>query len=184
MSWKSPTWREPADFPYSKTIRSVPAAVSGNLMVFYLIASGAYSMQDLLLLRFPSELRGIPEQQWSLNLGCDIHPICVDDSQDLLCFMSSVSNFECPAPSLPAHHLVFSFPDVHVRTLSTGEVHPQALTNAVGPIYSFASEGVLCTIYDDLLMLVVTNPERHILVFNWKTGGQVAKIVSFLFNIS
>jgi hypothetical protein len=176
-SWKSPTWREPTDFPYSKTIRSVPAAVSGNLMVFYFIESGAYGKQDLLLLRFPSELRGIPEQQWSLNLGCDIHSICVDDSQDLLCFMSCVSNFECPA--LPAHHLVFSFPDVHVRTLSTGEIHP--LTDAVGPIYSFASEFVVpvCRqIYDDLLMLVV--PERHILVFNWKTGGQVAKIVSFL----
>jgi hypothetical protein len=181
--WKSPTWRESSDLLFSKEIRSVPAAVSGNLMVFYCIASDTYRRQELLLLRFPSELRGIPEQQWSLNLDCNhIHAVCVDDSQDLLCFLSSVSNFGFP--SLPAHHLMFSFPDVHVRTLSTGGIHP--LRHAVGPIYSFASDivGSLCMIYDDLLMLVVNSPERHIRVFNWKTGGHVAKIVGSLFNIS
>jgi hypothetical protein len=181
MSWKSPTWREPANFPYWKKIRSVPAAVSGNLMVFYSIAPSPSPGQDLLLLRFPSELRGIPEQQWSLNLDCDyIHAVCVDDSQDLLCFLSSVFNFEFP--SLPAHHLVFSLPDVHVRSLSTGEIHP--LTHAVGPIYSLPSEvpaGTFCLqIYDDLLMLVIDFLEHYILVFNWRTGGYVAKIVGFL----
>jgi hypothetical protein len=76
---------------------------------------------------------------------------------------------------------VFSIPDVHVRTLSTGETHP--LTNAVGPVYSFASEFVVpvcLQIYDDLLMLAVNSFEHHTLVFNWRTGGHVAKIVSFL----
>ncbi|KAI0299477.1 hypothetical protein BC826DRAFT_966933 [Russula brevipes] len=180
MSWKSPTWHEPADFPYSKMIRSIPAAVSGNLMIFYCVPSGTYLKEglDLLLLRFPSELRGIPEQQWSLNLDCKyIHDICVDDSQDLLCFISSVSNFGFP--SLPAHH-AFSLPDVHVRTLSTGGIHP--LSNAVGPIYSFAGEVVVpvcLQIYDDLLMLAVNSREDHTLVFNWRTGGHVARIPSF-----
>jgi hypothetical protein len=73
---------------------------------------------------------------------------------------------------------MFSIPDVHVRTLSTGEIHP--LTNADGPIYSFAREFVHLQIYDDLLMLVTNSLEHHVLVFNWKTGGQVAKIVGFL----
>ncbi|KAI0299467.1 hypothetical protein BC826DRAFT_33585 [Russula brevipes] len=162
-SWKSPTWREPADFPYSKKICSVPAAVSGNLMVFYSIGSGTYRKQDLLLLRFPSELRGIPEQQWSLILDCShINAVCVDDSQDLLCFLS--------------------IPDVHVRTLSTGEIHP--LTNAVGPIYSFANRAVApgyLQIYDDLLMSVIDLVEHYILVINWRTGGHVAKIPSFAY---
>ncbi|KAI0291285.1 hypothetical protein BC826DRAFT_485770 [Russula brevipes] len=182
-SWKSPTWHEPTDFPYWKKIRSFPAAVSGNVMVFYCIASDTYCKRDLLLLRFPSELRGIPEQQWSLNLGCNhISAVCVDDSQDLLCFLSSVSNFGFP--SLSAHHLSFSFPDVHIRTLSTGGIHP--LRHPVGPIYSFASDviGSPCMIYDDLLMLVVSLPDPHILVFNWRIGGQVAKIVGFFLNIS
>ncbi|KAI0299472.1 hypothetical protein BC826DRAFT_966929 [Russula brevipes] len=160
-AWKSLTWREPADFPYWKKIRSVPAAVSGNLMVFYNIASSPSPGQDLLLLRFPSELRGIPEQRWSLNLDCDyINAICVDNSQDLLCFLS--------------------IPDVHIRTLSTGEIHP--LTHFVGPIYSFASEfvGSVCLqIHDDLLMLVIDLVEHYILVFNWRTGGYVARIPSY-----
>ncbi|KAI0299468.1 hypothetical protein BC826DRAFT_1102609 [Russula brevipes] len=161
MSWKRPTWREPVDFPYSKKIRPVPAAVSGNLMVFNNIASSS-DLRNLLLLRFPSELRGIPEQRWSLNLDCNyIDAIYVDDSQDLLCF--------------------FSTPDVHVRTLSTGEIHP--LTNAIGPIYSFGSGVgfVGLQTYDDLLMLMTNFPERHILVINWRTGGHVAKIPSFVF---
>jgi hypothetical protein len=177
MSWKSPAWREPADFPYSKKFRPAPVAVSGNLMVFYSFASSTDLSQDLLLLRFPSELRGIPEKRWSLNLYCNyIDAICVDDSQDLLCFFSSVSNFGFP--SLP-HYLMFSKPDVHVRTLSTGEIHP--LTSAVGPIYSIGSEvgSVRLQTYDDLLMLMINGLEYYILVINWRTGGHVAKIVGF-----
>jgi hypothetical protein len=76
---------------------------------------------------------------------------------------------------------MFSIPDVHIRTLSTGEIHP--LTHTVGPIYSFASEfvGSVCLqIYDDLLMLVIDLVEHYILVFNWRTGGYVARIVGFL----
>ncbi|KAI0299474.1 hypothetical protein BC826DRAFT_33765 [Russula brevipes] len=158
MSWKSPTWREPLDFPYWKKIRPIPAAVSGNLMLFHSLASN-FDRGVLLLLRFPSELRGIPEQQWSLNLDCNIHDICVDDSQDLLCF--------------------FSRPNVHVRTLSAGEIHP--LTHAVGPIYSFGSEvvGSVCLrICGDLIMLMVNALEHYILVINWRTGGHLAKIPS------
>ncbi|KAI0299471.1 hypothetical protein BC826DRAFT_1183925 [Russula brevipes] len=163
-AWKSPTWREPVDFPYSKKIYPAPVAMSGNLMVFDDIAPSLSPGQDLLLLRFPSELRGIPEQQWSLHLDCDyIHAVCVDDSQDLLCFLS--------------------LPDVHVRSLSTGEIHP--LTNAVGPIFSFGSEvpagSFNLQIHEDLLMLVIDFLEHYILVFNWRTGGHVAKIPSFEF---
>jgi hypothetical protein len=40
--------------------------VSGNLVIF----TGEWDAGELLLLRFPSNLRGIPEQQWDLHLEC------------------------------------------------------------------------------------------------------------------
>lgn len=46
-------------------------------------------MGELLMLRFPSDLRGIPEQLWYLDLDCDLlESICLDDTQDLLVFSS------------------------------------------------------------------------------------------------
>ena len=65
---------------------------SGNLMMFHTAISDN-RIVDLLLLRFPSKLRDIPEQQWYLDLGCDnieSATVCMDDSQDLLIFISSV----------------------------------------------------------------------------------------------
>jgi len=86
----------------------------------------------------------------------------MDDSQDLLIF--------------------FSLPPgaIHVRTLSTGGVHP--LTTAVDPIYS--CENVDQTgdfyldVYNDLLAFVNNATDVYILVLNWKTGDLVAKIPS------
>jgi hypothetical protein len=63
-------------------------AQSGNLMMFHTFIS-ENRIGDLLLLRFPSELRGISEQQWYLDLsGDNIESVCIDDSQDLLIFFS------------------------------------------------------------------------------------------------
>lgn len=46
-------------------------------------------MGELLMLRFPSDLRGVPEQLWYLDLDCDrLESICLDDTQDLLVFSS------------------------------------------------------------------------------------------------
>ena len=46
-------------------------------------------MGELLMLRFPSELRDVPEQLWYLDLNCDsLDSICLDDAQDLLVFSS------------------------------------------------------------------------------------------------
>jgi hypothetical protein len=55
---------------------------------------------EYLLLRFPSEARGIMERVWHLDLDCEvIQNICLDDSQDLLIFSRSVANssFICSA---------------------------------------------------------------------------------------
>lgn len=104
-------------------------------------------MGELLMLRFPSELRGVPEQLWYLDLDCDhLDSICLDDTQDLLVFSS----------------LTY----IHIRTLSTGGVHP--LTSTSGTILSGStSEAFYLHIHRDLLCSLGS---AHIRVWNWKTG--------------
>ena len=91
--WMNSVWSQPDHFPYSEstTMMPYPAAVSGNLMIF---RSGNFADSVmLLLLRFPSELRDIQEQQWHLCLEFErVEYISADDSQDLLIFSSSVLN--------------------------------------------------------------------------------------------
>lgn len=87
-AWKSLAWSQPEDFPYSKKIVPFPVALSGNLVVLKgPICGGRRHTGEFLLLRLPSEARGIPEQRWSLDLGYKrIEAISLDDSQDLLVF--------------------------------------------------------------------------------------------------
>ncbi|KAH9962343.1 hypothetical protein BC827DRAFT_1197761 [Russula dissimulans] len=161
-SWKSTSWYQPACFPYSEKISPFLMAQSGNLMMFHTFIS-ENRIGDLLLLRFPSELRGISEQQWYLDLsGDNIESVCIDDSQDLLIFFS-----------LPLGA-------IRVRTLSTGGVHP--LTSAVDPIYSC---GVIdepgdfsLNVYNEFVAFLSNAVDFYILVLNWKTGDLVAKIPS------
>ena len=91
--WKNSVWSQP-DPPPPNTVLPYPTAVSGNLMVFRSSAFADDSVM-LLLLRFPSDSRGIPEQQWHLRLEFElVECICADDSQDLLIFSLSVFNLE------------------------------------------------------------------------------------------
>ncbi|KAI0250491.1 hypothetical protein BJV78DRAFT_563325 [Lactifluus subvellereus] len=158
--WKcppSPTWSQPDNFPYSQRIFPYPLAVSGNLVIFHDSHRG---LGKLLLLRFPSYLRGIPGRQWYLDLKSkNIECICADDSQDLLIFLSSRP------------------PYIYIRTLSTGMVHP--LANTLGYIDSGMrcfSQRFYSYIYNDLVAFVWSRHDPHMVVFNWKTGEQILKI--------
>jgi hypothetical protein len=77
-------WTLVDDFPYSREMSPYPMMASGNLVVF---RSSRSRMGDLVLLRFSSKSRGIPEHIWYLDLDCnDLEAFCADDSQDLLVF--------------------------------------------------------------------------------------------------
>ncbi|KAI0247884.1 hypothetical protein BJV78DRAFT_861149 [Lactifluus subvellereus] len=67
--WKSSAWAQPDHFPYSEEISTTPLAVSGNLVVFSALTPRNRGIRKLLLLRF--DLRGIPEQQWHIDLDCE-----------------------------------------------------------------------------------------------------------------
>jgi hypothetical protein len=82
-AWKTSAWTLIDDFPYSRESHVV--VTSGNLVVFR--SSGSRSTVELILLRFPSKSRGIPERIWYLRLPYDsLELSCADDSQDLLVF--------------------------------------------------------------------------------------------------
>ena len=85
-AWRSSSWSPVDHFPYSKEVSPFPVTASGNLVAF---RSDRSRMGELLMLRFPSDLRGVPEQLWYLDLDCDrLESICLDDTQDLLVFSS------------------------------------------------------------------------------------------------
>ena len=70
-----------------------------------------------------------------------------------------------------------SLSTVHIRTLSTGGVHP--LTSTAGSIHSKSiTGGFNLHIYEDLLLILGNNSGINGLVWNWKTGELVAKFVS------
>jgi len=83
-AWKCPAWSTVDHFPTSKGISPYPMTASGNLVVFRSCRS---RRGEFVLLRLPSESRGIPERLWSLDVGTNqIETACADDSQDLLIF--------------------------------------------------------------------------------------------------
>lgn len=83
-AWKCPAWSTVERFPSSKGISPYPMMASGNLVVFRSCRSRT---GELVLLRLPSESRGIPGRLWFLDVGTNrLEAACADDSQDLLVF--------------------------------------------------------------------------------------------------
>ena len=84
-AWKSPAWTLVDHFPYSKGFSPFLRIASGNLVVF---RSSRSHRDELVLLRFPSESRGIQERLWYLDVDTNhLEAACADDSQDLLVFV-------------------------------------------------------------------------------------------------
>lgn len=92
-AWKTSAWSQPEGFPYSRKIFPFPVALSGNLVVLSGLKFGSRRTSELLLLRFPSQTRDIPERLWYLDLDCEhIEAISLDESQDLLVFSGLVAD--------------------------------------------------------------------------------------------
>ena len=189
-AWKSSAWSQPVGFPNPEKVYPYRLALSGNLVVFDGPGDGR-SLQGyggkFLLLRFPSEARGISEQLWYLDLDCErIETKALDDSQDLIIFSWLVANVE--SRSLTRLMGFSSLPHIHVRTLSSGCIHP--LSSTFGLIDSGTNsteyEKFSLCIHDDRLAFMASVPGRqsHVLVWDWKTGNQVANIASFFLSRS
>ncbi|KAI9444091.1 hypothetical protein H4582DRAFT_2071684 [Lactarius indigo] len=145
-AWRSSSWSPVDHFPYSKEMSPFPVTASGNLVAF---RSDRSRMGELLMLRFPSDLRGIPEQLWYLDLDCDrsLHPV----GTSFLVHITSTFAHSPPEESTP-------------------------LTSTSGTIRSHSDyEAFDLHIHGDLLSFVGAS---HILVWNWKTGDRLAEIAS------
>ena len=85
-----------------------------------------------------------------------------------------------------ANQAVFfsSLPNIHIRTLSSGCIHPRSSTlGLIDSGTNFAEyENFALRIHDDRLALMAS-ASRHIQVWNWKTGQQIAKIASLVLGI-
>lgn len=77
--------------------------------------------------------------------------------------------------------LLSSLPNLHIRTLSSGCVHPQSNTHGLidSGTNSAEYENFSLCIHDDRLAFM-TSVSPHILVWNWKTGKQIAKIAGLV----
>jgi hypothetical protein len=114
VAWKSPVWSQPVGFPYSEKLSPFLRALSGNLAMLDCPWNGFAGRGEILLLRFASEARGIPEQLWYLDLDClpdcdsgnVIEAIALDDSQDILVCSWLVAGVESLSLTLALTRLI------------------------------------------------------------------------------
>ena len=139
-AWKSSTWISMDNFPHLRELLPYALTTSGNLVV----SRGSRNRTgELVLILFPSESRGISEYRLSVYLGHNrLEVSCADDSQNLVVyswfdFFSTVFPFYL---FTSLEHAFVSLSTIHIRTLSTGVVHPP-LTKHTGPIHSRVVSG-------------------------------------------
>ncbi|KAI0056900.1 hypothetical protein BV25DRAFT_1920639 [Artomyces pyxidatus] len=109
----------------------------------------------------PSNLRGIAHRRWSLTFQFTLHDLIFDALQDLLILV----NLDQLNPML------------HIRLLSTGDLHPSATQSAI-PILNgnpIRGTGRVCGDYVALFVVPNTSEGRNVRVLNWKTGEVVAQ---------
>ncbi|KAI0259296.1 hypothetical protein BC834DRAFT_907059 [Gloeopeniophorella convolvens] len=157
-AWKTSQWSPPGAFSHLAQWSAFDAAVSGNTLVLRKDFSGGIA--TFMVQRFPSEIRGIPEQHWELKLTFPAYFICADESQDLL--------------------IVTSGADIHVLTLSTGQRHP-LITASDALDTSGIHSSCKVYVYGNLLAAVPSARSEPreldtIWIWNWKTARLVTKL--------
>ncbi|KAH8102060.1 hypothetical protein BXZ70DRAFT_1063531 [Cristinia sonorae] len=122
--------------------------------------------------QLPSELRGIPHRTWNLtDLGTDVTYCTMDPSQDLLVLVGPLRSRENDSEYT-----------LHLRKLSSGETHPEALLERLQYLTSIGDDWthrVRVTVFGDYLGLLVGNEYRRqyeVVIWEWKTGLVVLNI--------
>ncbi|KAI0063666.1 hypothetical protein BV25DRAFT_1915142 [Artomyces pyxidatus] len=154
VAWRNLDWTGHDNYP-SFSGSFTPIAVSQDVVAF------PVDNPQVVFKQFPSQLRGIEGQEWSIPLK-DVIDIGVDASQDLVVFVTqSLSDVRW------CHILL--------RSLATGEAHPLACAQDRIIKLGYARQGV--DIYGDFLCVRLdgdlNDPLPHtanISVWNWKIG--------------
>ncbi|KAH8999899.1 hypothetical protein EDB86DRAFT_2908175 [Lactarius hatsudake] len=166
-AWREVAWSDGSTIS-QLAARDLPTTSSGGVLAFLKQSDGDSGDPEygdrLFLLRVPSRLRGIPGESWELNGLGEMSNICIDSAQDLLLFQRS-NNF-------------------HVRTLSSGKVHPSVLhsgsfdlgiasSDLLTEIPVICCDHVAAIVHEHSATLTI---KGTVVVWNWKTGIQVAII--------
>ncbi|KAH9949346.1 hypothetical protein B0H21DRAFT_820150 [Amylocystis lapponica] len=126
----------------------------------------------LLFIQLPSRIRGVYEVRWTLDFGLFGFPVqsyALDPAQDLL--LAAVINRDHMASA-----------EIHVRSLSTGAVHPCAATpKLLAAAYRHNDQVESLSIHDDTVAWMVVfednwDESSTVQLWNWKTGDMVLSL--------
>ena len=191
-AWREIAWSDGSLISHLAA-RDLPTTSSGGVLAFLKQSDGGDSGDTeygdrLFLLRVPSRLRGIPGESWELNGLGEMSNVCIDSAQDLLLFQRCVLT---PACVRTCHYnLSRRSNNFHVRTLSSGKVHPSVLhdgsfdlgiasSDLLTEIPVICSHHVAAIVHEHSLSHAALTVKGTVVVWNWKTGHQVAIIVRF-----
>ncbi|KAI5999068.1 hypothetical protein EDD15DRAFT_2571644 [Pisolithus albus] len=109
------------------------------------------------------------------NVGLSTRDFAVDPSQDLIIYFKGGDTN--PLLGLT----VFGTLELHVRTLSTNEVHPEARSPTLRMSVLLPVTGAFMQIVDDIVGLwyVIELELPHITMWNWKTGKVIVNRSTF-----
>lgn len=135
-------------------------------------------LTTLVCVQLPSAIRQTREKRWEFrDIEFDIAEICIDPDQDLLILVEEEPEYV--VFSLTAGCLtqcgVFSYYNIHLRTLSEGKPHPQ--THVPGKVRSYKTmrySSLQIKVAGDYLA-VAFEPYtwlfmQELAIWNWKTG--------------
>lgn len=190
-AWREVAWSDGSIISHMAAC-DLPTTSSGGVLAFLKQSDGDSGDSEygdrLFLLRVPSRLRGIPGESWELSGLGEMSNVCIDSAQDLLLFQRYVRNLAYIAATI--HNLSHRSNNFHVRTLSSGKVHRSVLHSGSFDL-GIASSGslteipVICCdhmaaiVHDHSLSHTALTVKGAVVVWNWKTGNQVAIIVRF-----
>ncbi|KAL4065608.1 hypothetical protein V8B97DRAFT_1984206 [Scleroderma yunnanense] len=125
-----------------------------------------FSSRHLTTMWLPSAVDPIGRSIVRDDVGLPTRDFAIDPSQDLVILFRGADDDAMPVLVVPG------MLELHVRTLSTNEPHPEARDPKLFVPIPFTVTSAFMAIVDDVVgMLYCTDPDRpQLTVWNWKTG--------------
>ncbi|EKM61136.1 uncharacterized protein PHACADRAFT_247528 [Phanerochaete carnosa HHB-10118-sp] len=144
------------------TSEKIIPMMQGGLWELYggVLAQSSMPRDVLHFTRLPSQIKGIEEKQWEVQLPVPIRDFAMDPSQDLLIAIGT-----------PNDNGLYR---VHVLELSSGQKHPNTTSSGVidhsagGMDFSFAIQ--IAGLFIGVMFISHGVHENQLLIWNWKTG--------------
>ncbi|KIN93366.1 hypothetical protein M404DRAFT_1009005, partial [Pisolithus tinctorius Marx 270] len=173
-SWATLQWTSKITVPMPGPCHAYEL-VGGVFCKIHHSARHRYSSRHLTAAWLPSALDTEGQMLVRDDVGLPTRDFAVDPSQDLIIYFRG--NDIDALPALVAPGAV----ELHVRALSTNEVHPDARSATLRMPVLLPVTNAFMQIVDDIVgMLYFIEPERpHITLWNWKTGKVVVNQSTF-----